>query len=93
MLVTAETHLERCLGTSKPEKPPKFRCFSHQAATVGLSIVNQSYHAHDRALHCGARRPVKLKQTVLQGYWELEALLQDSACRRCELTFPRFLAP
>ena len=34
-------------------KPLKNQVFSHQSATVGLSIVNQPYHAHDRALHCG----------------------------------------
>ena len=44
---------KRCLGTSKPEKTSKISMFSYQSATVGLSIVNQPYHAHDRALHCG----------------------------------------
>ena len=36
-------------------KPSTFHVFSLQSATVGLSIVNQPYHAHDRALHFGAR--------------------------------------
>ena len=49
-------------------KPQKFHAFSHRSATVGLSIVNQSYHAHGRALHCAARRLVNFKVMVLCGY-------------------------
>ena len=78
MLVTAENTWNDIWGPLNQKKPPKLRCFSYQSATVGLSIVNQSYHAHDRALHCGARRPVNFKVMVLCGYWELEAVLRDS---------------
>ena len=48
------------------EKPPKFRCFSHQSATVGLSIVNHAYYVHDRTLHCGARRSVNFEVMVFE---------------------------
>ena len=65
--------------------------FSYQSATVGLSIVNQSYHAHDRALHWGARRPVDFKVMVLCGYWLPEALLEICACRGYLLACAMFL--
>ena len=59
-----------------PRKTMKIHVFSYQSATVGLPIVNQPYHAHDRALHCDARRPVNFKVMVLCGYWLPEALLE-----------------
>ena len=60
--------VERWLGASKPQKPLYFRRFSYQSATVGLPIVNPRHHAHGRALHSGARRPVNFKVMVLCGY-------------------------
>ena len=53
------------------KKPSKFHVFSHQSATVGLSIVNQAYHAHDRALHCGTRRAAALRRLYLCEFLEL----------------------
>ena len=47
-------------------KPSKFHAFSHQSATVGLSIVNHAYHVHDRTLHCDAPRPVNFEVTVFE---------------------------
>ena len=44
----------------------KIMFFSHQSATVGLSIVNHAYHVHDRTLHCGARRPVNFEVMVFE---------------------------
>ena len=35
--------------------------------TVGLPIVNQPYHVHDRTLYCGARRPVNFEVMVFEG--------------------------
>ena len=64
-----------------PRKTMNFHAFSHLTATVGLPIVNQSYHAHGRALLCGAGRPVNFQVMVLCGYWELEAVLRDSGSR------------
>ena len=56
MMVTSENTRNDDWRPLNYEKPPKIRRFSYQSATVGLPIVNQSYHAHVRALHCGARR-------------------------------------
>ena len=50
MLVTSENTRNDVQGPLKYEKPPKIRRFSYQSATVGLPIVNQSYHADGRAL-------------------------------------------
>ena len=55
MLVTAENTRNDVYRPLTYEKPQKIRHFSYQSATVGLPIVNQSYHAHGRALHCGAQ--------------------------------------
>ena len=53
-LVTERVSGDACDDISS--KTMKIHDFSHQSATVGLSIVNQSYHAHDRTLHYGAGR-------------------------------------
>ena len=50
MLVTAENTRNDVQRPLNYEKPPKIRRFSYQSATVGLPIVNQSYHADGRAL-------------------------------------------
>ena len=50
------------------EKPPKIRRFSYQSATVGLPIVNQSYHADGRALHYGAGHVAVLSRLYLEGF-------------------------
>ena len=55
MLVTAENTRNDVQRPINYEKPPKNRRFSYRSATVGLPIVNQSYRAHGRALHCGAQ--------------------------------------
>ena len=34
------------------------------------SLVNQPYHAHNRALHCGARQLANCIVMVLCAYWE-----------------------
>ena len=60
MLVTSENtrkHLNY-------EKPPKIRRFSYQSATVGLPIVNQSYHADGRALWVTKKRKRQEVETV-----------------------------
>ena len=64
------------------KKPSKFHVFSHQSATVGLSIVNQPYHAHDRALHCGTRLVAVLPRIYLCEFLELEAQLRICCCHR-----------
>ena len=66
MLLTAKNTRNDAQGPLQPENPPKFRRFSHQSATVGFSIVNHACRAHDRTLHCGARRPVNFKVMVLE---------------------------
>ena len=50
MLVTSENTRNDVQRPLNYEKPPKIRRFSYQSATVGLPIVNQSYHADGRAL-------------------------------------------
>ena len=67
MLLTAKNTRNDAQGPLQPENPPKFRRFSHQSATVGLSIVIQSYHAHDRTLHYGALRSANFKVMVFCG--------------------------
>ena len=53
--------------TILPRKTMKIYAFSYQAAAVGLSLENWSYHAHDRTLHYCALRPVNFKVMVLYG--------------------------
>ena len=86
MLVTSENTRNDVWRPLNSENPPKIRRFSYQSATVGLPIVNQSYHAHGRALYCGVRRLVNFKVMVLCGYWELEAVLQMGERRRYALS-------
>ena len=50
MLVTSENTRNDVWRPLNSEKRPKIRRFSYQSATVGLPIVNQSYHADGRAL-------------------------------------------
>ena len=63
-----------------PRKTMKIHAFSYQSAAVGLSIVNQSYHAHDRTLHYGAGRAAVLSRLVLEGFCELEGAVQTEQC-------------
>ena len=53
---------------------------------MGLPIVNEAYHAHDRALHFGTRCAAVLRQLYLCEFLELELHIRDSTCRRCLLT-------
>ena len=86
MLVTPGKTWNDGLEPLNHRKPLKFRCFSHQSGTVGLPIVNEAYHAHDRALHFGTRCAAVLRQLYLCEFLELELHIRDSTCRRCLLT-------
>ena len=86
MLVTPGKTWNDGLEPLNHRKPLNFRCFSHQSGTVGLPIVNESYHAHDRALHFGTRCAAVLRQLYLCEFLELELHIRDSTCRRCLLT-------
>ena len=66
MLLTAKNTRNDAQGPLQPENPPKFRRFSHQSATVGLSIVNHACRAHDRTLHLWRRRRANFKVMVLE---------------------------
>ena len=50
MLVTSENTRNDVWRPLKYENPLKNRHFSYRSATVGLPIVNQSYHADGREL-------------------------------------------
>ena len=50
MLMTSENTRNDVYRPLNYEKPQKIRRVSCQSATVGLPIVNESYHANGRAL-------------------------------------------
>jgi hypothetical protein len=85
MLVTPEKIWNDGREPLNHKKPLSFRCFSHQSGTVGLPIVNESYHAHDRALRFGSRCAAVLRRLYLCEFLELELELRDSECRGCLL--------